>query len=1052
MNGVDEQRARSGLSRRIGDSRALRSLAVGAPTLRPVAGRSRALRAYAGRARAFALCAALVCLLCAGFADVAAAAPGEFGVASFFAANCKVETCKAVPAEEALEKAQAEDYVQAAGHPAYGVTDFTVKSAEVGGMLIPEGVTTHARIDVAPGVVTNPEAVAQCPMSQFGEKEVLPLSGLFTASSCEEDTEIGVNEVLVYIEGLGDLPLSGKVYNLVQPPGLASDFGVALELPTFLTGALLAQTFAELGHPFGEPREAELESTQYYAHTLVEGSVEWAGNYHDYFEIEISPTLPLVSSRLIFDGDIGNTGDGAFLTNPSSCAGPGPQTTSSVTLQSARGETAHTTYTTPVGIEGCNGAAPFSPVPFAPELALSPETTGSDRPDGIAVQLSVPHDPSPTGIDSSQVKDVTITLPEGMTLNPSAAHGLLACTPAQIGIGTRDAIACPVASQIGNVSLNVPMLPPEALQGHLYLGGVEPITHPPYTVYLDASSARYGVSVRLKGTASPDPATGKLTVSFPDNPEQPFSDLVVKMNGGARAPLANSLGCGAAATAASLTPYTGTAAAALSSAFGVSGCATPLPFALTQSAPPVAPAQAGAHTSYTFSLQRADGQQYLAKVQATLPPGLVGAIASVPLCEAARAASGACPAASAIGTATASVGAGSEPYALPGAVYLTGPYDGAPYGLSIVTPAIAGPFNLGLVITRATIDVDPHTAQVTVTASLPTIVGGIPLRLKGLSVTVDRTGFLQNPTSCKALSTRSTLTSTLGASQSLSSPYQVSGCGALAFKPAFAARVKGKHTRRGGAYLHVTIRSKAGQANIAKVRTTLPIKLPARLSTLKLACEQAQFAADPAGCPQGAFVGKATVRTPILSAPLSGKAIYVSHGGRAFPDLDLVLHGDGVTIILVGNTHISKKGITTTTFKSLPDVPVSRFDLTLPQGSHSALAGEGNLCYRTKTMMRRVKAYRKGHVLRRKGHVVFKLKKVRRQVRRTMLMPTVMTAASGATLKRKTKIAVTGCAPAKRKAKQHATGKGKHGAPGKANPRGKQPGAKQKTPVAKKAR
>ena len=371
------------------------------------------------------------------------------------------------------------------------------------------------------------------------------------------------------------------------------------------------------------------------------------------------------------------------------------------------------------------------------------------------------------------------------------------------------------------------------------------------------------------------------------------------------------------------------------------------PVSLTQSTQSSS-AAAGAYTSYTFNLGRTDGQQYLSRLQTTLPPGLVGAIPSVPLCGEPQAQAGTCAAASKIGEATASVGAGSEPYSFTGPVYLTGPYGGAPYGLSIPIPAQAGPFDLGsgacdCVVTRAAIGVNPHTARVIATSSLPTVVKGVPLRLKGLSVAVTRPNFLFNPTNCSALATNSTLTSTFEATQNVSSPFQAANCAALAFKPSFKVSSAAKTTKLGGASLQVDLTEPAHEANIASVFAQLPAQLPARLTTLQKACPEATFAQNPRICPVGSLVGGATVTTPVLPGKLSGPAYLVSHGGAAFPDLDLVLEDDGVRVILTGNTNI-KKGITSSTFASVPDVPVSSFALDLPVGPHSALAANGNLC------------------------------------------------------------------------------------------------------------
>ncbi len=940
----------------------------------------------------FALLAPLIGAIFAVSASAAQAAP-EFGVEKLIGANCTAsfEACGSeeiklapgleysFPKEPSLAEAKEQAYTQAAGHPPFGITDFKVNTEGAFPNEVPaEGkIVKHVRTDVGIGVSTNPEAVPKCTMKEFDasekEEEAVPGTGFYPAPKCaesgSESTVIGVNKVVVYAgpegvaPGVSDLPLEGTVYNLVQPQGVASDFGVALKLPTALTKGALEKGFKEAekagavpgvgGFP-SIPVQKFLEEQQYYSHTQILGNVEWAGDYHDYYEIDVSPALPLISSRLVLKGNIGSTGNGGFITVPSNCAGPGPATTNTVTLESTEGKKGAKQYVTPIGPEGCNGASPFVPVPFAPAFALTPETKQYDQPDGVTTELTLPHDPSPTGIDTSQLKTASVTLPEGLTLNPSAAAGLgtQACTPAQARITSREAgVACPESSKIGTVALDVPGLPAGSLQGNLYLGGPEtgPITGPPYTMYIDAESARYGISVRLKGSATPNETTGRVTASFTENPEQPFSNLTLHFKGGPLAPLANPLTCGTATTETSLSPFTGTAAQSPTSSFTVDGngkggaCPAPLPFALTQSTNNLAPGNAGANTSFDFNLERGDGQQYLSQVKTVLPPGLVAKIPAVPLCVEPQAALGTCSVASQVGVAKVKAGAGSMPFEFSGPVYLTGPYNGAPYGLSIAVPAIAGPFNLGLVVTRATINVDPVTARVTVTSVLPTIVKGVPLRMKSVNVNINRQGYLINPTNCGAFLTESTLTSTLGATQSLSSPFQVNNCSALTFKPKFGAATAAKTSKANGASLETTLNMPAGGANVKSVLVQLPKQLPSRLTTLQKACPEATFAANPFNCPSGSFVGGARANTPTLPGKLQGPAILVSHGGQAFPDLDLVMEANGIRVILTGNTNI-KNGITTTNFATTPDVPVSSITVNLPTGAHSALTANGNVC------------------------------------------------------------------------------------------------------------
>jgi hypothetical protein len=448
------------------------------------------------------------------------------------------------------------------------------------------------------------------------------------------------------------------------------------------------------------------------------------------------------------------------------------------------------------------------------------------------------------------------------------------------------------------------------------------------------------------------------------------------MNGGQHAPLANPLVCVPAALS-SLTPYTGAppASVSLSSPFSPgagSVCSSSAPFALTQSTGDSSSA-AGAHTSYTLNLVRAEGQQYVSKVSTTLPAGLLGPVPAVTLCQDPEPHPGVngCSAASQIGVANVTAGSG-DAYPFSGPVYLTGPYQGAPYGLSIPVAADAGPFALGTLITRAQINVDPLTARVIVSSNLQSVFAGVPLRLRSISVDVNRSNFLTNPTNCGALATQTTLTSTFAASDSLSSPLQVTGCGALKFTPKFSVSTSAKASRLGGASLTVKLTQPPGQANLHEVHVQLPKALVARLSTLNKACTAATFNANPVSCPLASKVGQASATTPVLPGTLSGTAYLVSHGNAAFPDLEIILSGDGVSVTLDGQTLI-RGGITSSTFGSIPDVPVSSFTLKLPTGPYSALSAVGNLC------------------------------------RRPLFMPTTIVAQSGAKITQKTGIAVSGC-------------------------------------------
>ncbi len=902
--------------------------------------------------------------------NAAVAVGAGFGVKMVLAGTCRVSTCS-------TSSSLGELFTQAAAHPNYGVTEFQVASQRVPGVLpgsepeAPVKPIKRARIDLPVGLSINPEAVPHCSMSAFESVEVVPGRGIFAESLCGPEAVVGEDTATVVVEpvkGLyADVPLHGVVYNLQRPEGVPAEFGVAISL-------------APLGPAY----------VGAYAHTLLEGGVSWhteagispSGDFHEYFEIDpIGAEPPLLESRLLFDGNIGH---GGFLTLPSECSGG--QTTK-IEAESYEGERATSEFTTPIGLTGC------SEVPFAPEVLLEPSTSQSDAVDAATVRVLLPQNGSPDAINSSALKQAEVKLPEGMSLNPAAAAGLASCSEAQFEQHGGGPVSCPVGSRIGEAVIETPTLPPGALSGGVYVGepvpGASPASGREYRIFIAAESKRYGVSVRLEGQVHANEATGQLTTVVLENPQVPFHEFVVALNDLAHTPLANPLSCGAATTAGGFLPYSDQSAiTSASSVFTVDfdghACPSPLPFAIAQGAG-TAPDTTGISTAFTLQLSRPEGDQYLSSLSTALPQGLVALIPTVPLCAEAQADADSCPAASAIGTAAVTVGSGPEPYLLSGTVYLTGPVSGisvkalpnapptAPYGLLVLIDAEkVGPYDYGLIGTRAAIDVAPYSGRVIVSSTLPTIEGGVPLRLRSIRIAIDRPGFLVNPTGCETRFTETSLTSTFGGEAHLSTPFQTTGCEGLPFTPRIQASSSAHHTRKLGASLRVTLSQPAQQSNIRSISVTLPGKLPSRESTLKQACLEATFAANPLDCPTASVVGSAEVSTPTLPGTLSGPAYVVSEGDRAFPNLDLVLQGDGVTVVLVGNTNISG-GITHASFPTLPDVPVHSFQLMLPTGPKSILAGNGRFC------------------------------------RAPMYMPTLIVAQNGRRIASKTRIQISGC-------------------------------------------
>jgi hypothetical protein len=664
-------------------------------------------------------------------------------------------------------------------------------------------------------------------------------------------------------------------------------------------------------------------------------------------------------------------------------------------------------------------------LPFSPSINVTPDGTAGSTPTGLTVDEHIPQDVSlnGAGLAESAVKGLSVMLPEGVALNPAAADGLQACSMEEIGLQSAGAPTCPEASKVATATIRTPLLA-EPLQGEAYLATQN---SNPFgslvALYVDAENAAEGIRAKAAGEVLENPVTGQLTAHFEGDPvfendpayagepeaqslpEVPFEDVELHFFGGDRAPLTTPARCGAYTTTGTFTPWSGTPTTESSSTFNVTSgpngkpCANPLPFtpSLTVGTTSI---QAGGFTPFEMTMSREDGEQGLQGISLKMPPGMSGTLSTVKLCGEEQANAGTCGPETEIGETIVSVGVGGDPFTVKGGkVYITGPYKGAPFGLSIVNPAKAGPFDLGKVVVRAKIEVNPETAALTITTDnegpykIPTIIDGIPLQIKHVNVNVNRPGFTFNATNCSPLAITGSIVSTEGSSSALSVPYQVTNCAVLAFKPKLVASTSGKSSRLDGTSLNVKLSYPAGpyDANISRVKVELPRGLPSRLPTLQKACLASVFESNPADCPAASVIGHATATTPVLPVPLSGPAYFVSHGGEAFPSLIIVLQGYGVTVHLVGTTFISKAGITSSTFKTVPDVPVGSFELNLPAGPYSALTALGSLCKD-----------------------------------KTLPMPTEFVGQNGALINTTTKIAVTGCPKAVRheRKKKHRRKKG----------------------------
>ncbi len=639
----------------------------------------------------------------------------------------------------------------------------------------------------------------------------------------------------------------------------------------------------------------------------------------------------------------------------------------------------------PLSMTGCDR------LDFEPTITVDPGTSTASSPAGPTVELRVPQNENSNALAEADLRTAVVTLPAGLSVNPSSANGLEGCSEAQIGLDNESAPTCPDASKIGNVEVNTPLLS-TPLKGSVYVA--QPNANKfgsLLAIYLTAEAD--GVWVKLAGHVEPNLQTGQLTTTFEENPQLPFTDLKLEFFGGQRAALSTPPGCGTYTTTTSLTPWSAPESgppATPSSSFAItSGCAGG--FSPSFAAGMTGSAQGGGFSPFATSFSRSDQDQALGSVSVHTPPGMLGLLSSVSLCPEPQASLGTCGPQSLIGHTTVQAGVGTDPVSVSGQVFLTGPYNGAPFGLSVVVPAVAGPFNLGTVVVRATIAVDSRTSQLTITSGpLPQILQGIPLQVKRIDVTVDRPGFTFNPTDCDPLGVDSALTSAQGVSMARTSPFQAANCATLPFKPKFTISTAGKASKTGGTSLDVKVAAKGGpqpgggEANIRSVKVDLPKQLPSRLTTLQKACLAKVFEADPASCPKASDVGTATASTPVLTHPLSGPAYLVSHGGAAFPDLEIVLQGEGVTLVLDGNTSI-KNGVTASTFRSVPDAPISSFELKLPSGKYSVLGTD------------------------------LPAKAKFRLCGLSLVAPTAITGQNGAVIHQNTKLGITGC-PRPRKA------------------------------------
>jgi len=840
-------------------------------------------------------------------------------------------------------------FEQAAGHPQDGFTQFIVKhtTTEVVPPVKleePVGDVRTVRVDLPVGLSVNPQATPRCPQATFEANAAL----------CPPGSNVGTSLATAALAGVVSPQLPATVYNIEPPSGEPARFGFNL-----------------LGN-----------------NVYLRAGVAWEGNYHEFFTID-APTSPIghvLKNRLTFEGRAGN---GTFITTPTTCFDWTQPQFKSVysTFLRADGHGEFEDPSFPNGSPFIESELPpnTSPkecdsIPFKPSIAASPGTTQTDSPTGAGVAVNVPFEVPSAGEllqpktkqASSQLRTARVTLPSGMGLNPSAANGLQACSDQQFGKGTRNPIACPAPSIIGTVAVDTPPLPDGSLNGNVYLGqqlSRDPASGQEYRIFVDAKSDRYGIDARLIGNVSADPQTGQLTTTFAENPQVPFSSFRLQFNGGSKATLTSPPTCGPNKTTTQMIPWSGNAPAAPGDGFTLTSAPGGGPCAKTLAARPFTPGfgakstnpSGGAYTQVVVNATRSDGNQELKGVDVNLPPGLTAKLAGVRYCPpatlaAAAANSGAaetadpsCPKSSLVGSASVLAGSGPNPLHLTGKAFLAGRYKGAPLSLAVITPATAGPFDLGAVVVRVALFVDPETARVhAVSDPLPHVFGGALVDLRSISVNLDRKNFALNPTNCSAMSFAGALhgggANPLDPSSfstvPVSAPFKVDGCEGLGFKPKLFMRVFGGTRRAKSPKLRAVLVARDGDANIGRASVKLPKPLILEQASLANVCTRVQFAAQD--CPKDSIYGFAEATTPLLDGPLKGP-VYLRSSSHELPDMVAALNGQ-VDVVLDGRID-SVKGRLRTTFDTVPDVPVSRFVVTIKGGKkRGLLVNSTNLC------------------------------------------------------------------------------------------------------------
>jgi hypothetical protein len=850
----------------------------------------------------------------------------------------------------------------AAGHPPIGFTQYIVKQEEFEvspGVFAsrPIGPVKTIRVDLPPGLTVNPQAtLTRCTQAEF-DTPVGPTE----LPGCAATSQVGEERLTLKViaNGAEVAPIPGvtqvPVYNMVPDFGEPAKFGF------------------KIGGP-GAKKTVYLNT-----------EVAWESDYHESFTIHLptpNPGTRSWKSRLV---NFGRSGDGTYITNPTTCFSSqlppyeGIYTTFLRAESEALPEADFPASATPFGSDlslpegltqtGC------ATVPFDPGINVTPGTDKVDSPATPTIETTLPFIAGGETQSESHLRNASITLPEGMGLNPSAANGLQSCTNVEFGKGTRNPVACPAASRIGSVEVETPPLPAGALKGTAYLGqqlSRNPESGEEFRIFVVAESAQYGISARLIGNTKANPKTGRLTTTFAENPQVPFTSVKIHLDD-AKGVLSSPPTCSTATTTTVLEPWstpksTKTPDSKFTPSSAPNGGACPAtmaerPFAPTYTAKSDSE-KANAYSPFRVNIGRTDGQQEVKRVDVTLPKGHAANLTGIPYCSegeiaaaeansgVAEQASSSCSSASEIGTASTRSGTGSDPITIGGKAFLAGPYKGAPLSLVTVTPAVAGPFDLGTVVVRVALFVNPETAQVhAVSDAIPDVFGGVKLDIRSIDVNVDRKKFMHNPTNCAKQATTGFINGgganptdpAAWSSYAVSSPFQATGCKGLSFKPKLHTRLfggKGTTTRGKHPKLRAILEGRSKDANVLRSALALPHALFLDQGNIRTVCTRPQLASQT--CPQGAIYGHAQAKSPLLGKALKGP-VYLVSSSHELPDLLVDLRGQ-VNIQLRG-VITSKNGGIKTVFNNTPDVPVSKFILRMEGGAKKGLlVNSRNLC------------------------------------------------------------------------------------------------------------